>query len=140
MRPAAKATAGLLGAGFLALIVIALQHPAPRHLHAHAAPRPRPAITAASGPSAVVKAAFTAINRHDWPALWRLWRHRAPGRGLAYGEMIAGYRLTTRDVITSLHTPGDTVSAHVLAHETNGTVRACQFRYKVHADKITWGQ
>jgi restriction system protein len=138
IRPTVQAAAGL-SAGFLLLIVIALQHSTPHHAHTRAAPIPRPAPTATYSPSALVEAAFTAINRHDWPTLWRLWGHQTPARGPAYRKMIAGYRLTARDVITSIHSRGDTVSAHVRAYETTGTVQTYQFRYRVHAGKFTWG-
>jgi restriction system protein len=138
VRPTVKAAAGL-SAGLLLLIVIALQHPATHHAHTRAAPVPRPVPTTISSPSAVVEAAFTAINRRDWPTLWRLWGHQSPARGAAYRKMIAGYRLTARDVITSIHTRGDTVWAYVRAYETTGTVQTYQFRYKVHAGRFTWG-
>lgn len=133
------AMAGLLGAGFLVLMVIALQPTAAHHRPARTALRPPAAVSATSGPSAVVEAAFTAINNRGWPTLWRLRYHHSPARGPAYRKMIAGDRLTARDVITSIHTRGDTVYARVLAHETTGTVQTYQFRYKVHAGKIIWG-
>lgn len=53
--------------------------------------------------------------------------------------MIAGYRLTARDVVTSLKATGDVASARVLTDETSGTVQTYEFSYKVHAGKIMWG-
>jgi hypothetical protein len=104
------------------------------------APESPPTIALVSVPAAVVKEAFTAINRRDWPTLWKLWSHHGSRRGAAYRKMIAGYRLTARDVVTSLTTQGNIVSARVLAYETTGTVQTYWFAYKVHAGKIFSGR
>ncbi len=104
------------------------------------APKPPPAVALVSVPAAVVKEAFTAINRHDWRTLWKLWDHPDSRRGPGYRKMIAGYRLTARDVVTSLKATGNTVSARVLAYETTGTVQTYWFTYKIHAGKIVSGR
>jgi hypothetical protein len=139
MRPAAKVTAGTLGAGFILLIVIAIQLPAPRGPARATTSRPQPAVSAVSGPRAVVMEAFTAIDRHNWRTLCKLWSHQDSGHRCGYRKMIAGYRLTDKDVVTSLRANGDVVSARVLAYETTGTVQTFEFSYNVHAGKIIWG-
>lgn len=137
MRPAERATAGILGAGFILLMVIALHQPAPRMPAKATAPRSHPAV---SGPSEVVMVALTAINRRDWPTLCRLWAHHDPCRGPRYRKTIAGYRLTARDVVTNLRARGDAVSGRLLAYETTGPVQTYTFSYTIKNGKITSGR
>jgi hypothetical protein len=140
LRPAAKVTAGILASALILLIAAALQGPA-THVPAKAtAPKSAPTVALVSVPANVVKEAFTAINRRDWPTLWNLWGHHGSRRGAGYREMIAGYRLTARDVVTSLKAQGNTVSARVLAYETTGTMQTYWFAYKVRAGKIVSGR
>jgi restriction system protein len=143
MRPASKITAAVLSSALVLLVVIALQHPSPRLHSKTASPRARSAVSAvsaASGPGAVVMEAFTAINHHDWRTLRNLWSHSDSSHDSTYRKMIAGYRLTERDVVMSLKASGDAVSARVLAYETTGAVQTYDFSYRVHAGKITWGR
>ncbi|HEV2376124.1 MAG TPA: restriction endonuclease [Streptosporangiaceae bacterium] len=136
LRPAAKVTVGILSTGVVLLTVIALQHP--HAATAAARPRPPAAAPAPNTPRAVVERLFTAINHHNWPAVWRL-SHHPPGSRPQYHAMIAGYRLTERDVVTALHAQGDIVAASVLAYDTTGATQTFQFRYTVHAGMITSG-
>jgi hypothetical protein len=136
MHPAERATAGILSVGFILLMVIAFHQAALRMPAKAVASRPRPAV---SGPSVVVMTAFTAINSHDWLTLCRLWVHPGPCRGARYRKMIAGYKLTARDVVTDLRTDGDAVSGRLLAHETTGAVQTYTFSYKIKNGKIAWG-
>lgn len=53
--------------------------------------------------------------------------------------MIAGYRLTARDVLTSLAVSGDTVTARLLAYETTGPVQTYLVRYIVSGGVILAG-
>ena len=54
--------------------------------------------------------------------------------------MISGYRLTARDVVVSMKTSGDSVSARVLAYETTGAVQTYHFTFTVHGGQITAGR
>jgi len=120
MRPAAKITVACLAAAVVLGIVIGFQHPIPRSLAKTATSARR---TEVAGPSMVVREALAAINGHHWGTLWRLWPHPEHDHGQSYRKMIAGYRFTARDVMTSLTTHGPYVSARVLAYETTGTVQ-----------------
>jgi hypothetical protein len=53
--------------------------------------------------------------------------------------MIAGYRFTAHDDVTSLRVRGDIVYVHLLARQTTGTVRSYRMRYVVHDGVITAG-
>jgi restriction system protein len=136
LRPAAKATTAALSAALVLLAVIAFQQPIPRSLAKATAPVHRPAFP---DPGTVVREAFAAINTHHWRTLWRLSSHPDHGRGKSYRKMIAGYRLTARDVVTSLKARGQTVTARVDAYETTGTIQTFDFTYKVHSGKIISG-
>jgi Restriction endonuclease len=128
--PAAKVATGVLCFALFLLAIVAFAQ-APTHTSSAATPpRTRAAV---SVPSAVVRDFFTAISRHNWQKVWQL-----AGRNLGYGPyasysgMISGYRLTERDVVTTLKTGGDTVSGRFLAYETTGAVQAYEFSYAVH--------
>jgi hypothetical protein len=136
MRPAGQVLTGVLCCALTLLTLIAFPPAAPNMTAAAATPSSRRELSA---PVAVVKELFTAINNRDWPTVWRLWYRPDPGYGPGYHKMISGYRLTARDVVTSLRATGDTVTANVLAYETTGTVENFNFQYKVEHGKITWG-
>jgi restriction system protein len=94
-----------------------------------------------SAPARVVQEYFAAINEHDWQVVWRLWAgNHEPGHGSAYEHMIAGFRLTRRDIITKMSTHGDAVSVNVLAYETTGAVQGYRFSYVVHGGVIVEGK
>lgn len=83
---------------------------------------------AAPSPRAVVEAYIAAINRRDWPRVWQLGgKNFSP----SYAQMVAGYRSTVRDVITSVTVFGDTVTARFLAYQTTGAVQTYLVRYVV---------
>jgi serine/threonine protein kinase len=104
----------------------------------HSAGRPgRPAISAAAlGPRAVVEAYYAAINSHDWRKVWDL---GGKNLGQPYRTMIAGYRMTAHDALTSIAVHGDRVSVRLLARETNGTVQTYRASYVVRDGMITAG-
>jgi hypothetical protein len=85
----------------------------------------------------VVEAYFAAINRHDWKRVWQLWHGRT--HRPQYRRIAAGFRETKRDVVTSIKSIGDHVSARVLAYETTGAVQTYAFGYVVHQGHITHG-
>jgi Restriction endonuclease len=135
----ANATGGwpvVLALVLAACLVVAGTHP----VAAHIAARPNASASSPASPAAVVEADFAAISRHNWRAVWQLSRHQTPGFGPAYARMIYGYRGTARDVVKSLKTSGDLVSARVLAYETTGAVQEYRFSYVVRAGKIVWGR
>lgn len=88
------------------------------------------------GPRAVVLAYIAAVNKHNWHRVWAL---GGKNFGQSYRAMIAGYRFTAHDDVTSLRVRGDTVYVHLLARQTTGAVRSYQMRYVVHGGIITAG-
>ena len=83
------------------------------------------------------RAYIAAINRHDWHRVWALGgKHFSR----SYQDMVAGYRLTARDDVTSLKVRGDTVYVHLLARETTGAVQSYQMRYVVRRGMIIAGR
>ena len=95
-----------------------------------------PSLLASAGPRAVVLAYFSAINSRNWHRVWGL-----GGKNLSpsYQGMVAGYRLTAHDDVTSIKVRGDTVYVHVLAHQSTGAVQNYRMRYVVHRGLITAG-
>lgn len=114
-------------AGLAALALTSRGHPGGQ-------PTPPASSPAVPGPRAVVGAYFAAINAHNWRKVWNL-----GGKNFShtYGEMVAGYRSTARDVLTRIKTHGDRVSVRLIAHQTNGTVRTYQASYVVRNGVIT---
>ena len=101
------------------------------------APVPPPASSpAVPGPKTVVEEYFAAINAHNWRKVWDLGGKHFDH---TYGEMVAGYRGTARDVLTGIVAHGDSVSLRLAAHQTNGTVKTYQASYEVHDGVITGG-
>jgi hypothetical protein len=54
--------------------------------------------------------------------------------------MVAGFRYTSHDVLTSLTTAGDSVSAQIRAYETTGIIQTYALSYTVRDGVITSGQ
>ena len=132
----AVAAAALFGVAALVLLyLISVSRPpaaakVPRSTAAHAD------VTTSSS-AKVIKKYFAAINEHDWQVVWQLWAgNKKPGHGAAYEKMIAGFRLTRRDVITKMSVHGDAVSVNVLAYETTGPVQGYMFTYVVNGGVI----
>jgi Restriction endonuclease len=145
MHPVTLVMAAVLCAAVIAISIVADQiaaypHPAPSAPDSSSAVRARNSPPAAPSPGSVVREYFAAISRHDWRDVWRL-GGRNVGRGLSatYNGMVSGYRLTARDVVTSLSVTGDSVSVRIRAYETTGAVQAYSFRYVVRNGVIVSG-
>jgi hypothetical protein len=82
----------------------------------------------------VVQAYFAAINAHKWRKVWNL-----GGKNFSptYGQMVAGYRSTAHDVLTSIHAHGNVVTVRLKAHHTDGTVLTFRISYTVQDGVIT---
>ena len=118
----------LAGAGVAALAVTS-------RLHLGSQPTPPASSSPAiASPRAVVEAYFAAINAHQWRKVWNL-----GGKNFSptYGQMVAGYRSTSRDVLTSIHAHGDIVTVRLRAHHTDGTVLTFRIAYTVQDGVIT---
>ncbi len=95
---------------------------------------PASSSPAAARPRAVVEAYFAAINAHEWRKVWNL-----GGKNFSrtYGQMVAGYRSTAHDVLTSIHAHGHIVTVRLKAHHTDGTVLTYKISYTVQDGVIT---
>ena len=128
----------MLAAGALVLVlaaagVAALALTSRLHLGSQPTP-PASSSPAAASPRAVVVAYFAAINAHQWRKVWNL-----GGKNFSrtYDQMVAGYRSTARDVLTSVHGHGRVVTVRLKAHQTDGTVRTYRITYTVQDGVIT---
>jgi serine/threonine protein kinase len=128
----------VLAAGALVLVlagagVAALALTSRLHLGGQPTP-PASSSPAAASPRAVVEAYFAAINAHQWRKVWNL---GGKNFNKSYGQMVAGYRTTAHDVLTSIHAHGNVVTVHLKAHHTDGTVRTYRIAYTVQDGVIT---
>ena len=128
----------VLAAGALVLVlaaagVAALALTSRLHLGSQPTP-PASSSPAAASPRAVVEAYFAAINAHQWRKVWNL---GGKNFNKSYGQMVAGYRTTAHDVLTSIHAHGNVVTVHLRAHHTDGTVRTYRISYTVQDGVIT---
>jgi serine/threonine protein kinase len=128
----------VLAAGALVLVlaaagVAALALTSRLHLGSQPTP-PASSSPAAASPRAVVVAYFAAINAHQWRKVWNL---GGKNFNKSYGQMVAGYRTTAHDVLTSIHAHGNVVTVHLRAHHTDGTVRTYRISYTVQDGVIT---
>ena len=121
-------------------IVAVLLVRSPGGHHPHRTP-PRAATSTpaphVSSPSAVVQAYLAAINQRDWRRVWNL---GGKNLGQTYRQMIAGYRYTSKVVITAIKVRAGAVTVRVLAYETTGAVQTYQLSYLVSGGTIIAGQ
>jgi hypothetical protein len=117
----------LAGAGVAALALTS-------GLHLGSQPTPPASSPAALSPRAVVQAYFAAINAHQWRKVWNL---GGKNFNRSYNQMVAGYRTTAHDTLTSIHVHGNVVTVHLKARHTNGTVRTYRISYTVRDGVIT---
>ena len=118
----------LAGAGVAALALTS-------GLHLGSQPTPPASSSPATlSPRAVVQAYFAAINAHQWRKVWNL---GGKNFNRSYNQMVAGYRTTAHDTLTSIHVHGNVVTVHLKARHTNGTVRTYRISYTVRDGVIT---
>jgi hypothetical protein len=117
----------LAAAGAAALVLTS-------QVHLGGQPKPPASSPAVLSPQAVVRAYFAAINAHRWRKVWDL-----GGKNFSptYDQMVAGYRSTAHDVLTSVHSHGRVVTVRLRAHQTDGTVRIYRITYTVQDGVIT---
>ena len=68
-----------------------------------------------------------------------MWRLGGKNLNASYAQMVAGYRLTARDVVTSIAAVGDTVNVRMVAYETTGQTQTYLIRYLVAGGVIVGG-
>jgi hypothetical protein len=80
-------------------------------------PAPAPSST---GPAAVVREYFAAINAHDYALAWRLGGRVASP---SYQAFVAGFQGTAKDTVTIISVEGGQVTAQLEADQADGTVK-----------------
>jgi cytoskeletal protein RodZ len=95
------------------------------------APTPRPTVPARppTGPAAIVRAYFAAINSHDYARAWSLGGQNAGG---SYASFVSGFSTTATDTLAIVSVSGDVVTARLTAVQTDGAVDTYQGTYTVH--------
>jgi hypothetical protein len=88
----------------------------------------------ATGPAAVVLAAYADINRHDYQGAYNLGLAQ---NGQSYSTFAQGYSTTQSDTVTVTGVSGDIVSVSLLAVSTDGTQRTYSGTYTVSGGSIT---
>jgi hypothetical protein len=88
----------------------------------------------ATGPAAVVLAAYADINRHDYQGAYNLGLAQ---NGQSYSTFAQGYSTTQSDTVTVTGVSGDVVSVSLLAVSTDGTQRTYSGTYTVSGGSIT---
>jgi hypothetical protein len=112
----------------------ATPHPSASRPPGSPSPAPSPQRTAPRGPAGVVRAYFTAINRHRYREAWRLGGHVSSA---TYAEFASGLGTTAKDTLIVLSVNEDTVTARLVAVQTDGSVRTYQGTYMVSDGVIT---
>ena len=90
----------------------------------------------ATSPCATVRAFIADINAHDWRKLWKL---GGENLGEPFWKLVAGFRDTRHDVLTSIASHGNVVNAQIRAYETGGAVQTIALTYTVRAGTIRHG-
>ena len=88
----------------------------------------------ATGPAAVVLAAYADINKHDYQDAYNLGLAQ---NGQDYSTFVQGYSTTQSDTITVTGVNGDVVSVSLLAVRTDGTQSTYSGTYTVSGGVIT---
>jgi serine/threonine-protein kinase len=91
--------------------------------------------TGSSGPGAVVKAFFRAINNHDYARAWQL--NTAAHSLSSYTAFKQGFAQTAQDTVTITGVSGDVVSIQLASAQTDGTTKYFQGSYTVQNGMIT---
>lgn len=87
-----------------------------------------------SGPAAVVKAFYRAINNHNYGRAWQL-NHAAHSIS-SYAAFTQGYTGTAHVTVTITGVSGDVVSIQIASLHTDGTTMYYQGSYTVRSGAI----
>jgi hypothetical protein len=88
--------------------------------------------TAGSGPAAVVRAYFAAINNHDCGRAWNLGGDNiSAAQGKTYQQFCQGFSTTSHDIVTVESVSGHTVTVTIVAEQSDGSSRAFRGSYVV---------
>jgi hypothetical protein len=92
-----------------------------------------PSVSATrSGPAAVVRAYYAAINNHDCGRAWSLGGdHLSAAQGQTYQQFCQGFSTTSHDTVTIESVAGNTVTVTIVAEQTDGTLQTYRGSYVV---------
>ncbi|TCO52329.1 hypothetical protein [Actinocrispum wychmicini] len=93
-----------------------------------------PGVPPPDDPQAVVQAYFDAINNRDYQRAWDLGGKNV---GQSYSAFAAGFATTDHDTVTIVAVDGNTVTADLMAQQTDGTNRSYHGTYTVKGGTIT---
>jgi len=93
-----------------------------------------PPLGGSSGPGAVVRAFFRAVNNHNYARAWQL--NSAAHSLSSYAAFKRGFAQTAQDTVTITGVSGDVVSVQIASAQTNGTTKYFQGSYTVQNGMI----
>ncbi|MFJ1584437.1 excalibur calcium-binding domain-containing protein [Streptomyces sp. NPDC088197] len=88
----------------------------------------------ATDPTTVVSDYFAAINARDFGRAWALGGKNVSS---SYSAFVDGFSSTSEDVVTVLASTPSTVTVHLDATQTDGTVKSFEGTYSVDGGRIT---
>jgi hypothetical protein len=86
-------------------------------------------------PAATVRAYFRALNNRNYARAWEL--DTVVHQNQNYQQFVTGYSDTQNSTVTILGTSGNVVTVHLVATQTDGTVKTYQGTYTVTNGVIT---
>jgi hypothetical protein len=86
-------------------------------------------------PAATVRAYFRALNNRNYARAWEL--YTVVHQNQNYQQFVTGYSDTQNSTVTILGTSGNVVTVHLVATQTDGTVKTYQGTYTVTNGVIT---
>ncbi|MFJ4410079.1 excalibur calcium-binding domain-containing protein [Streptomyces sp. NPDC088910] len=92
------------------------------------------ATATATDPTTVVSDYFAAINARDFGRAWALGGKNVSS---SYSAFVNGFSSTSEDVVTVLASTPTTVTVHLDATQTDGTVKSFEGTYSVDGGRIT---
>jgi serine/threonine-protein kinase len=93
-----------------------------------------PPLGGSSGPGAVVRAFFRAVNNHNYARAWQL--NSAAHSLSSFAAFKRGFAQTAQDTVTITGVSGDVVSVQIASAQTNGTTKYFQGSYTVRSGMI----
>jgi hypothetical protein len=97
-------------------------------------PTTTPPASAPADAASVVNDYFGAINAHDYAHAWAL---GGKNFNSSYSSFVSGFADTSADVVTILDAGPSSVSLHLDAVQTDGTVKSFEGTYTVSGGEIT---
>jgi len=97
-------------------------------------PNPEDSAGLGTGPAAVVRAYFSAINDGDYSRAWQL---GGSNLGESYSAFVQGFSTTANDAVSILSSSGNVVTAQLIAQQSDGSTKTFAGTYTVTNGVIT---